>query len=497
MLTLDRYLLLTRLVVLHRGHSWLVRVASAASLIATSSTATADVSTTREADRTAFVAANPGDAEAALAQTEMHASAGDWQLAERTVRSFLATTPGHRRGLELLAWILEGQGRLDSELELRAMLAAGSDQAEPVRNYGRALERSGDWAGALVAYRRAARLSGGSIDHSLSRELERMDRRMSLEVAAGVAAKSDPGAASFAGFTGVALPFGRAHQVTIGAWHERASKDEREGSGSELSAAVSFRGRTTQAFAGAKLGVIETTMDPGPARMLPGGFGSVRTKLLDGHVQLGVDGELGSVWRETPRAVLEGGSVDSVTTHVWGVLASNRLVIDTGVQLRRLQLDDRMGGEPSAAQALMWTGADFALWTNFSREAAGETLDDDLLRPTYLADSLVLGYRHYELRASSNAAFDARMSMADRASIDEVSVVARKALLRGRVAFEARAGAGRDWLRDLYLARGGLSLWLASSSRARFSLSLDLAKESTRALTGERRAGWMTYHVDL
>ena len=231
--------------------------------------------------------------------------------------------------------------------------------------------------------------------------------------------------------------------------------------------------------------------------MRPGAFGSAATKLLNNKVELTVDAELGSVWRETPRAVLEGGSVDSVTSHLFGVMLGHRLITDTGFQVRRLRLGEQMGGSPQATQALAWVGADFALWTNFAHEASGQTLDEDLLRPTYLADSAVIAYRHYELWGETNTMFSDRMSLANRASIDELSIVARKALAHGRLAVEAHAGGGRDWVRELFLSRVGGSLWIAPTSRSRLSLSFDLSKESTRALSGQRRSGWMTYHVDL
>ncbi|MBL0215871.1 MAG: tetratricopeptide repeat protein [Myxococcales bacterium] len=450
----------------------------------------------------ALIATNASDVEAALAQVELHASAHHWARAEQLVRKFLATSPDHRRAQELLAWIEEAQGDAASELALRKQLASDGQRADAVHDYGRALERDGDWAGALAAYRQARNTPGGASDLSLSRALDRLDRRMSPELAAGMTAKSDPGAIALGAFTGVAVPFGRAHHVAISAWNERASKDGRDSYGGELSAAIALRGRSTHAIAGAKLGLIDFSEGTGASaahhsRPQPGAFGTAGATVLGGHLQLAVDAELGSVWRESPRAVLEGGTVDSATGHVLGVALANRLVIDSGVKLRRLQLEETMGGSPTSKQALAWAGADFALWTNFSSEATGESLDDELLHATYLADSAVLSYRHYELWGDTNPMFDARMTLGDRASIDVASVVARKAVAHGRLAFEARLGGGRDWVRELYLSQAGASLWIAPTSRSRLTLSFDLAKESTGALTGERRTGWMGYHVDL
>lgn len=451
----------------------------------------------------ALIAANALDIEASLAQVEIHAGAHDWARAEQLIRRFLATSPTHARGQEMLAWIEEAEGHTTSELALRKQLASDSAHADRVSDYGRALERDGDWAGALAAYRKATTSEGGASDLALSQAVERLEHRLSPELAAGMTTQSDPGAVAVGLFTGVAVPFGRAHHVAINAWHELATHDGRTGYGGELSVALALHGRESRAIAGVQLGLVKFEDAPGTgdgmtrSYLRPGAFASGGATLLGGHLQLTVDSELGSVWRETPRAILEGGSVDGVTTHVFGVFLGNRVVTDTGVLLRRLGLQDTMGGSPIARQALAWTGADVALWTNYSSQASGESLDDALLHPTYLADSAVISYRHYELWGDTDPMFAARMALADRARIDDVSLVARKALAHGRLAFEAHVGGGRDWIRALYLSRAGASIWFAAGSGSRLTVSFDLAKESTGALTGERRSGWVAYHVDL
>jgi hypothetical protein len=136
-------------------------------------------------------------------------------------------------------------------------------------------------------------------------------------------------------------------------------------------------------------------------------------------------------------------------------------------------------------------------WTNYAHEARGEILDDDLLHPTYAADSAVISYRHYELSGRSDPMFQSRLSLSDRASMDELSATFRKVLLHGVLAVDARGGFGRDWVRELYMGRGGVAVWVSPTSRSRLSLSFELARESVHAFTGERRTGWMNYHVDL
>lgn len=428
----------------------------------------------------AMIAADPTDAEAALMQVEDHTAAKDWDGAAERVLRFLAVAPQHQRARELLAWIEEARGDLSSELALRQELAA-SQKPDALRDYGRALERSGDWSGALSAYRRAMTAGGGS-DVTLVQAIERVERRTAPELAATMIAASDPGAVSLGAQVAGALPFGSAHHFAFRAWDERASHDGASTSAGGLSGALVLVGRTARAATGVELGL---------SNVRPAAFASGSAQL--GRVQLSLDGQFGAQWRETPRAVLEGGRVDGATAHVYTSIGP-RVVTDIGVQARRLGLDAM---ESRATQVLAWAGADVAAWTNFANQASGESLDNDLLHPTFLADSLVLSYRHYELWGETPAMFATRLSLAERAQIDSVSVVARKALFHGRLALEARAGGGRDWARDLYLTSAGAALWLGTTTRSRLSVSFDVAKESTGALSGERRAGWMAYHVDL
>jgi len=450
----------------------------------------------------AMIAAAPADGEIALAQVELHAAAADWPAAETAVRRLLGHAPRNTRAREMLAWILEARGEVAKEFELRETLAGDGERVEAVRDYGRALERAGNWAGALTAYRRAAKLPDGAKDLELTRALARVEQRMSVELGAGAIARTDPTAAGIGAFTGVAVPFGRASHWSLRAVHELVSSEDREVYAGEVGAALTLRDREAFAIAGARLGVIDVETDPvllsAHRRMLaPGVFAAASSGLLAEHVTLTIEGEVGSVWRETPRAVFEGGRVDATAAHAYFSGLGQRLIIDTGVQARHLRLTADAGQAPSASQLLVWGGADLVVWRDFAREATGQILDDDLLRPTFAADSAVVGYRHYEMVSESEPMFATRLSLAERASIDEVSLTARKVLARGRIALEARGGVGRDWARELNLARAGLSLWLAPGARSRLSLAFDLAKESVRAFEGERRTGWVTYHVDL
>ena len=445
----------------------------------------------------ALVAETPADPEPALAEAEMHAAAGDWVGAERVLRRLLQVVPKQPRALEILAWVLEGEKRFEEEMHLRHKLASADERVETVRDFGRALERAGDWAGALAMYRRAAHMPDAEKDVELWRALERVDERMSTELAAGAEVRSDPSATGLVGFAGVASSFGRASHWSIVSVHELARAGHRDVYAGQLRGALVLRGDRTTVIGGGEINAIDVAAVPeemmaGRNLFAPGAFGAFHTDA--GPVVLTLDGELGALWRDTPRAVFEAGRSDALTTHFYLKTFTDRLVFDTGVQTRRLRMSAETG-DPRALQLLGWAGADLRVWSDFSHEARGQILDDALLHPTFAADSAVLSYRHYELFGETDVMFAERMTLADRASIDELSLSVHKVF--GAVALEAHAGFGRDWVRQLYLGRGGASLWIAPGRRSRLALSFDLARESVHAYAGDRRTGWVNYHVDL
>lgn len=449
----------------------------------------------------ALTAADPADAEAALARAEMHSGARDWAAAERAIRGLLARAPSNKRANEMLAWIYEARGKLDEEIALRKTLVGPDADSDDVRDYGRALERAGDWAGALAAYRRAADLPDGANDVELRRALERVERRMSLEIVVGAIGRSDPHATGLGGFAGVALPFGRASHLALTTTHEYVSSGTSDVLSNEVRAAAVLRRAGALAILGAKAGIIDggtapsTTMDKS-AEFAPAAFANLNSGLLGGHVTLAVDGEFGGLWRESPSAVFEAGRNYSAAGHVYLSALNQRFVIDSGVQGRQLRLISE-GRSPRADQLLVWSGADVLVWTNFANQARGEILDDDMQRATFAADSAIISYRHYELFGAVEPMFAARLNLSDRASIDEVSGTLRRVAARGALVMEARGGFGRDWVRELWLQRGSLAVWFSPTSSSRLSLAFELARESVNALVGERRTGMVNYHVDL
>jgi tetratricopeptide (TPR) repeat protein len=448
-----------------------------------------------------LLATNPADAEAALAFAEMHAQAREWDITQAVLQAFLAHVPDHVRAREMLAWVYEARGRLGDELQLRRKLVQGDASAQSVRDYGRALERSGDWAGALAEYRRAAALPDGQHDRELARALDRVEHRMSFELATGVTGRTDPTANDVGVFAGFSAPWGRASHWSLSAVQTYATSTDRDVYSGEICGAAVLHHEEDIAIVGAKVGAVTVEAVPAmelPRRNLfaPAAFGSLTYGAIANHLTLAIDGELGALWRETPRAVFEAGRVDDLSGRFYVSALSRHLIIDTGAQARHLQLTAN-ADTPEATQLLMWTGADAILWTDFAHEARGQILDNALLRPTFVADSGTLSYRHYELFGNTDQMFASRIALANRAVIDEMSFTYRKVARHGTVTAEAVGGFGRDWARGLFIERGALALWLAPTAASRLSLSFDLARESVRGFAGQRRTGMVSYHVDL
>lgn len=65
------------------------------------------------------------------------------------------------------------------------------------------------------------------------------------------------------------------------------------------------------------------------------------------------------------------------------------------------------------------------------------------------------------------------------------------------VGTEVRAGAGRDWIREVELYRIGGSLLLSFTRSSRLAFDYDLASESGTGFIGRRHAGSAVLHVDL
>jgi tetratricopeptide (TPR) repeat protein len=448
-------------------------------------------------------AGQPVDVEVALHHAESDLLARDFGGAERVLRDLLARVSDHRRARELLAASLEGSGDLDGELAVREGLARGQAASRPVFDYGRALERAGDWAAALRAYRRASALAGGPerTDPELASALGRMTGRTSVELAASVETRSDPQTTSLGEQVGIAVPFGSAHHVALSAWRERLTARDTPAGGwaGELAAAMALHGRRADAIAGGKLGVRDLrTGDGSPDRGASwSGFADLRGR-PSRHLELSLDAEVNALWRETPSNLLDGGHTTGATVHAYAIALGSRLIIDSGAQGRRLVLPGLVGGpDPTASQVLGWTGLDAVLWVDHEHALGGEILDDGMRWPAQLASALVAGYRHFELWSDAQPEFTRRIAVASRASIDVGTLTARKVFAGGRLGVELRSLLGWDHAREVAISRIGGSLLVTPTRSSRISLSLDLGVESPTGFRGQTRTGWVSYHADL
>jgi tetratricopeptide (TPR) repeat protein len=445
----------------------------------------------------------PVDLEVSIHHAESDLLAHDGHGAQRVLRAALARAPNHPRARELLASSLEVTGDLNDELVLRETLAHDAATSRSWFDYGRALERSGDDAAALRAYRRARALADGAArtDPELASALRRMTLRTSIELGAVALGRSDPQATSLGEQVGIAVPFGRAHHLAVGAWHERLTVKDmaRDGLAGELWTAVALHHPLADGLAGGKLGMRDLRAKDGTTDrgVSWSGFASVRGR-PQRHLELSLDTEVNALWREAPRSLLEGGRVTGATVHVYGIGLANRLIVDAGTQVRRLALPGLGGGrDPMASQLLGWGGLDVVLWASFQHALDGEILDDHMLQPAAFADGVVVGYRHFELRSDAQPGFLQRMSMVGRASIEQGSLTARKVVAGNRLGVELRGVLGWDRSREVAVSRIGASLLATPTRSSRISLGLDLGAESLDGFRGQARAGWVSYHADL
>jgi tetratricopeptide (TPR) repeat protein len=442
------------------------------------------------------------DAELELSRAEAHIFAGNWSGAEDVLRAFLDRVESHRRATDMLGWVLEAQGKLEEETALRGSAADSTGDFRRLFDHGRALERSHDLRGALHAYQEARALDPDGTAE-LAPAIDRMRYRLTTELAAGVVLRRDPTGSASEWRAGAAVTLGSRHALALRASYESATGQAPIADADVASAGLALlvgRGYDVTAAIEVDVDYHAITRHQIESIERASGFdlgsgAEIRTS-SDRALQVHARADLNMPWREAANTIREGGRVDGLTAHVYALPLGHRVVIDTGAQVRRLTLRALDGDEePSASQTLLFGGADLIVWSDPTSTARGQILDEDLLWPTYLADAVVLSYRHYE--AFSEGDLDGRIGLVDHARIDELSATARKALPGGALAFEARGGVGYDSARELRLWRGGGALLFTPWMFARLSLSYDVATESTTGLIGRRHAGWATVHVDL
>jgi len=446
-------------------------------------------------------AAVPVPATTAIARAEALLRSGRFGEAARVLGGMIQEDPANRRAKEMLAFTFESSGELDRERELRRELSSEAPgDAQLQREYGRVLERSGDYVQALTAYRRARSLEPVKADAALEAAIDRMAGRLAVEVAAGFGVLSDPDAVANRVQAGAAVPLGsRAHLSLLAS---RLSSVSRAtfGSAQGISAGASL---VLRAPLGATLAIgprFHAAQKDGLAQDLAVG-GTLLAQLPLGRFLLAeAAGELETPWEDSAITVLWGGRTTGGTGRLYLRGLGGRLLLQAGARVRRMSIfedSSRSVGRPSASQELVVAGADFVVWRKPADTIRGEMLDDALFAPTAFSSALVLAYRHFEAFSAATPAFSARIGLLPRNSVDELSAAGTLALLRGRLGVELRAGLGRDHAREAILWRAGGALVWAPARMVRLALQYEGALESVSSLLGIRNAGGVSCHVDL
>jgi len=451
------------------------------------------------------------DTEVGLNQVDAHVMNEDWDGAIRVLGRYLARDPGNVRAREVLAWALEVKGDLDAELVVRRHLASDAPTSANLNDYGRALERAADYPDARNEYSDALHAGAKDAQGTIARSALRMRLRMTPELAGAFSARSDSQANALRLQAGLALPFGQRNALSMIAWRDESSGGFPSASGSVtgLGAAVQLAAR-----GGASLvvgGDVRYSSADVSGNIVAGGSVPASDRQvwragaqaevdapLGAYVQINAHGDYGEQWSESPITIQEGGTTDGVTAHFFVFPRDRRVLLDAGTQLRRLTLAPRIGDmEPHADQALLFIGGDVVLWNDPLRLLRGEFVDERLIRRTYLNDAGILSYRHYQLFTDSDPAFDARVALAPRASIDNLSLAIRKVLANGHLGVDVRGGGGYDNERKRTLSQAGISFLIAPTWSSRISLSYDMSHETATGLSGTLHTGWVTYHADL
>jgi hypothetical protein len=391
-------------------------------------------------------------------------------------------------------------------LAVRAELARSAGSSSAHENLGRVLERARDYNQAFAAYE-AATSKGGS-DPLLMAARDRMRYRTTPEVAFGFMGRKDPAATSQQLRVGAALPFGSRHLVSVLGWHESLHDNlaSADSSVAVLGASLVLASRQGATFTlgGTLYGDNKTPSYAGAPLRADQGLRAGATAQVSApigkHLLLNVRGDGQSPWTEAPVGVQNGGAASGVTARVFALPdSSGRIIVDSGVQARRLELAPLVGGgsRPGASQVLLWTGVDFVLRHDPTRVIRGEILDDSMVAPSGLADSTIVSLRHYELFGSTGQEFASRINLIDRAGLDNASLVIRDAFVGGRLGLDMRVGVGWERLNGRLVSQAGLSLLAAPTGGSRFSLSYDIAQETMTGIVGTRQTGWLMYHADI
>jgi Flp pilus assembly protein TadD len=454
------------------------------------------------------------DTEVAINEADAHLMNEDWTGGVEVLRRYLDRDPKSVRGREMLAWALEAKGDLDGELVVRQSLAEDEPTTANKRDYGRALERAANFRAAHQQYDGALHLAGRDADAALVTSTERMLYRTTPEVGGGLQYRRDPQARSLRAQAGAAVPFGSRHSVSLIAWHDESHTADNRAllpgggivTGVGPSVMLGARGGASVLVGGdlrysrATFGENGVAYD-GSQTWRVGGMAEVDAP-LGKNIQVNVRGDLNEQWSEAPVTIQEGGVTSGGTGHFYLFPRDRRLLLDAGAQVRRLTLAPTDGDPfPSPAfQQLYFIGGDVVLWSNPSQLLRGEALDERMVRRTYLNDAGIISYRHYQLFTdafSSDNLSTARIVLAPRAAIHNLSAIFRTVFAKQRAGFDLRGGMGYDTSRQRVLTQAGASLVIAPSWAHRLVISYDMARETATGLQGTLHTGWLSYHADL
>jgi hypothetical protein len=441
----------------------------------------------------------PPDPAATLERAAALVQSHDFAPATVMLQALLSVDPTNRRAQELLAFAFESMRDVERERRVRSALAAEFPNDPGIQaDYGRVLERSGDEVGALRAYRLARKLSTGGPAQELDAAIERMRGRTAWEVGAPLALMVDPAATASRVQAGAAIPCGSRHHLALLATRYAADGRSHPDATDSGVLALSFVRHGAGAFwtGGPRLHVISPR---GSARRDVGLGGAItgRAPFGPGFEAEG-KAELETPWDEAAVTVLRGGRTTAAEGHLYSHLFSQRLLLQAGARRRRLSIlaADPSSTRPRAWESLWLAGADVVVWRP-GVAVRGEMLDEALIAPTTLASAATLAYRHYDVSAQTTPEFAARIGLAPRASVDEVSAATTMASPSGHVGLELRAGLAHDAERAAQVWRGAGALVWAPMPATRFELGYEKATEIASGLVGQRRAGWVSFHVDL
>ncbi|HKC41308.1 MAG TPA: hypothetical protein VKC15_17325, partial [Gemmatimonadales bacterium] len=194
------------------------------------------------------------------------------------------------------------------------------------------------------------------------------------------------------------------------------------------------------------------------------------------------------------------GRTTAAEGHVYSHWFSQRLLLQAGARRRRLSIlaaDNHSTSRPRAWQSLWIAGADLVLWRKPGAAVQGEMLDEALIAPTTLSSAMRLAYRHYDVSTRTTPEFAAVIGLVPRGSVDEGSVATTVVSPRGNLGLELRAGLARDSAREARIWRAGGGVIWAPMPATRFALRYEEANEVATGLVGQRRTGWLIFHVDL